>query len=232
MRAASLIARSRRLRRLALASAALTVVALAVSIALTVAIGPALLGAVWVKPAGLLGRIGWDLALLLVATLVGYTLVSILPSLSLNVLQDAIVDTTALYGGARPSSTTSGFEGFLRGLRLTLARLALLWVGQALLLGLLLTPLAPAWPFASAGLTAACLTTEQLSNAMGRFGHPFRDVLRALWARPLLSLGVGLALTVLFWIPVVDLFFVPVAVVTGTLLYTGLRQGGSIQPPP
>jgi CysZ protein len=232
VRAAHLIARSRRLRKLALAAAALTLVALAVSVALTVAIGPALLQAVWVKPASLVGQLGWDLALLLVATLIGFSLISLLPSLSLNLLQDAIVDAAARHRGATAGVSASGFETLWRGLSYALLRLSLLWAGQALLLVLLLTPAAAAWPFASAGWTAACLATEQLSNAMGRFGHPFRDVIDALLARPLLSLGVGLALTALFWIPVVDLFFVPVAVVTGTLLYTGLREGGSIAPPP
>jgi CysZ protein len=44
-------------------------------------------------------------------------------------------------------------------------------------------------------------------------------------------MGFGAAVYVLLWLPVLNLFFIPLAVVAGTLLFRGLRASGSLPPP-
>lgn len=51
----------------------------------------------------------------------------------------------------------------------------------------------------------------------------------ALRGRLALALGFGAALTLLLWVPVLNFFLMPLAVVAGTLLFCGLR--GNAKPP-
>jgi CysZ protein len=67
---------------------------------------------------------------------------------------------------------------------------------------------------------------------MTRHQYPFREVRRVLRQRWLLCLGFGAGVYVLLWIPVLNNFFLPVAVVGGTLLYRGLLAVGNVSPPP
>ena len=48
-------------------------------------------------------------------------------------------------------------------------------------------------------------------------------------SRPFLCLGVGLALYFLLWIPVLNFFLVPAAVVAGTLLFRQLQGEGAFE---
>jgi CysZ protein len=49
-------------------------------------------------------------------------------------------------------------------------------------------------------------------------------VLKAMRARPFLAMGMGATLYVVLWVPVLNCFLVPLAVVAGTLLYRSLPQ--------
>ena len=68
------------------------------------------------------------------------------------------------------------------------------------------------------------IAVEHLSNPMARHLRPFGQVVTALRRRLPLALGVGAALYVMLWVPVLNFFLMPVAVVAGTLLYRALRQ--------
>ena len=76
------------------------------------------------------------------------------------------------------------------------------------------------------------LAVEHLSNPAARHLVPFRQVVRALRQRPFLALGFGAALWVLLWVPVVNFFLLPVAVVAGTLLFRSLEQAGLVSAAP
>jgi CysZ protein len=67
---------------------------------------------------------------------------------------------------------------------------------------------------------------------MARHLYPFGQVLAALRRRLTLALGFGAALYVMLWVPVLNFFLMPVAVVAGTLLYRALRQAGAVSGPP
>jgi CysZ protein len=53
-------------------------------------------------------------------------------------------------------------------------------------------------------------------------------VIRALRTRLPLALGFGATLWVLLWVPVLNFFLMPVAVVAGTLLFRGLLSSGAL----
>jgi len=46
--------------------------------------------------------------------------------------------------------------------------------------------------------------------------------------RPWLCLGFGLVLVALLWVPLLNLFLVPLAVCAGTLLYRSLVSAGTL----
>src|SRR6266851_5674448 len=71
-----------------------------------------------------------------------------------------------------------------------------------------------------------------LDAPMARHLYPFRDVQGVIADRFRLCLGFGAAVFVILWIPVVNLFLIPLASVGGTLLYRGLRASGNLAPPP
>jgi CysZ protein len=55
---------------------------------------------------------------------------------------------------------------------------------------------------------------------------PFRAVRAALRRRSMATLGFGLALYLMLFVPVLNFFLVPLAVVGGTLLFRALRIEG------
>jgi CysZ protein len=112
----------------------------------------------------------------------------------------------------------------------TATRVLLLLAGQAVLLLLNLIPGAGhvAWIVASTLWTMAWLAVEYLDSPMTRHRYTFRDVRRVVWKRLTLSLGFGAALYILLWIPILNFFLIPLAVVGGTLLFRGLRQAGAL----
>jgi CysZ protein len=121
--------------------------------------------------------------------------------------------------------TTTAPSGFIRGtliaLRHTLVRLVLMLVGFAVLFPLNFIPAAGSvvWVVVSTLWSAFWLSAEYLSGPMARHHRRFREVLAALKKRPGATFGFGLALWLLLWLPVVNFFLMPLAVVAGTLLY-------------
>lgn len=223
-RAARLVSRSRTLRRLCWLSAAVALVAVvAVVLALVYGVDPGF-AALWPAPAQTLKRYAWEAARVAVLA-VGFVLgVLTLPALALVPLEDPLSEAAEAALGLPPLAHTRYVRSVAVGLVHTAARLSFLWLGQLfLLLMLLVPPLSPAWPVASTLWTALWLAAEYCAIPITRRAQPFAEVRRLLWRRRWLCLGFGLSLWVLFWVPLLNLAFVPLAIVSGTLLHAGVR---------
>jgi CysZ protein len=158
-----------------------------------------------------------------------------LPNLLLAPLQDPLSEATeAKLGGftAPPFSVGLLVTGTLTALRHTLARLALMALGYAVLFPLNLIPVAGSvlYLVLSSVWAMFWLSVEHLSNPMARHLRPFRQVFGVLRRRLALSLGFGATLWVILWVPVLNFFLMPVAVVAGTLLYRGLGAVNAFPP--
>src|SRR5216683_2748476 len=116
----------------------------------------------------------------------------------------------------------------------TLARITFLLAGQLVLLSFHLLPVIGSvlWTLVANAWTAGWLAGAYLDAPMARHLYPFRDVQGVIADRFRLCLGFGAAVFVILWIPVVNLFLIPLASVGGTLLYRGLRASGNLAPPP
>jgi len=115
----------------------------------------------------------------------------------------------------------------------TLARIAILLAGHAALALLHFLPVAGTllWTVLGTAWTMAWLATEYLDAPMARHLYAFREVRGVVVRRLSLSLGFGAAVYVLLWVPILNLFFIPVAVVSGTLLFRALRLCGELPAP-
>jgi CysZ protein len=159
------------------------------------------------------------------------------PNLLLAPLQDPLSEATEARCGdftAPPFSLKGLVRGTLESLAHTLLRVGFMALGFVVLWPLNLVPVAGgvAWVVLSSTWSMFWLAVEHLSNPMARHLHPFRQVVGALRGRLALALGFGAALWVLLWVPVLNFFLMPVAVVAGTLLYRGLRAAGALPAPP
>jgi len=227
-RAAALVLRDARLRRLAASCAVVTLLIFALwGWALWTWL-PELLERVWPHPEGPGGWL-WQLTLAVSGALGWLLGAATLPLLALAPLEDLLVDATESAVGA-PPAPPSGIAGAARqalsAVGRTAARVMLLLLGQALLLALQL--LAPAatllWVGAGVGWTALFACAEYLDPPVARRGGSFAEVRRVLARRTGLALGFGLSVTVMLWVPLLNLFLVPVAVVAGTLLHRSLVE--------
>lgn len=191
---------------------------------------------------GLVGTGSWRTVL---SALVGFLVFALLtfvsaltaPNLVLAPLQDPLSEATEERCGAFVAPAFSlprTVRGTLESLGHTLLRLVTQLLGIALLLPLNLIPGAGslAWAIAGSTWSMFCLSIEHLSNPMARHFYPFGQVLTVLRRRVALALGFGAALYVMLWVPVLNFFLMPVAVVAGTLLFRSLRQVGALGPPP
>lgn len=219
-RALQLIAKTPRLLGLSFLCAALASLALVAATWLAWRGGGALADALisgdsgWAHAASLGVHVLLSVALFAVGALT-------LPNLILAPVQDPLSEATERALGD-PATAPSGFiRGTLISLRHTLVRLALMLLGLAVLFPLNFVPVAGSalWFVLSTLWSAFWLSAEYLSGPMARHHRRFREVLGALKKRPGATFGFGLALWVLLWLPVVNCFLMPLAVVAGTLLY-------------
>ena len=181
----------------------------------------------------LVGSGGWRTAASLLITVLLYVTLVVagvltIPNLLLSPLQDPLSEATeARCGDFQPAAFSLGglARGTLVSLGHTVSRLTLLLLGFALLLPLNLVPFAGsvAYGVLSAAWAMWWMAAEYLSGPMARHLMPFRSVLRAMRQRLAVCLGFGAALYVLLWVPVLNFFLVPVAVVGGTLLFRALK---------
>ncbi len=169
----------------------------------------------------------------LVLLLVGLNTV---PLLLLAPLQDPLSEVTeeALGDFQAPGFDVKAIaRGTVVSLKHTLARILLLLGGHALLFALNFIPAvgSVAWTVSSVLWTMLWLAFEYLDAPMIRHHYAFRQVRSTVLSRLPLSLGFGAALYAVLWVPVLNLFLIPTAVVAGTLLFRGLRACGTLQPP-
>lgn len=174
--------------------------------------------------------VGLGLVFSLVAFIVGALTV---PNLLLAPLQDPLSEATEAACGdftAAPFSLGGVVRGTLESLKHTALRLALMAVGLVALFPLNLVPVVGnvLWVLLSSVWTMFWLSVEHLSNPLARHLRPFRQVVSGLRARLPLALGFGASLWVMLWVPVLNFFLMPVAVVAGTLLYRGLLKAGAL----
>jgi CysZ protein len=185
------------------------------------------------QPVAWWGRALWDVLVAFTFALLLVAGANTFPLLVLSPLQEPLSEATeALCGeqASRPFSMSEFARRSWVAIGHTLARVALLLVGHAVLLLLNLVPGAGhvLWVAASALWTMGWLAVEYLDPPMTRHSYAFQDVRRLVGQRLGLSLGFGAALYVLLWIPVLDFFLIPVAVVGGTLLFRGLVAAGAL----
>ncbi|RKG96651.1 sulfate transporter, partial [Corallococcus sp. CA053C] len=194
------------------------------------------LWSVWARPVSWYGRAGWYTALVLAGLVAWVVGANVVPPLLIAPLQDPLSEATESEcdGPNSALSSASFLRGLTTGLLHTLARLALLLLGLAVLLPLnavpgigsvLFTVLASLW-------TMLWMAAEHLAAPMTRHLYPFSEVRRMLRERRALCLGFGAGVYVLLWVPILNTFFLPVAIIGGTLLYRGLRAAGNLAPPP
>ena len=73
------------------------------------------------------------------------------------------------------------------------------------------------------GLTAFFLSHQMMDGPMSRWRLSFREKLDLLWEHLGLSLGLGLAATLMLAVPVLNLFGLPVCVAAGALLFAEIN---------
>jgi len=232
LRAAGLVLSVPRLRRLAALCASITLLIFGVWAWALWAFLPRLLGALWPHPDGAVGWL-WELTLVVSGALAWLVGAATLPLLALAPLEDTLVAATESAVGAPPappSGITDAARQAVSALARTAVRVMLLLVGQALLLVLqLLVPAgAPVWAGAGVLWTALFAFAEYLDPPLARRGGSFAEVRQVLARRTALALGFGLAVTVLLWVPLLNLFLLPLAVVAGTLLHRSLVSAGTL----
>jgi CysZ protein len=236
-RAAGLIFRSPRLLGLSTLCALVTLVALGGLLVLLWVYTPELLGWLWTRPEPWYGRVLWYLLLALLFLVLLVVGANVTLPVVLAPLQDPLSELTEELCGeytSPPFRLGAFFRGLVTSVAHTLGRVFFLLLGLAVLFPLNLIPLAGnlLWTVLGTLWTMLWLAGEHLAAPMTRHGYLFAEVRKAMRQRWLLCLGFGAGIYVLLWIPLLNTFFLPVAVVGGTLLYRGLRARGDISPPP
>ncbi len=155
------------------------------------------------------------------------------PTLLLAPLQDPISEATEERCGdftAPPFSWSRMVRGAVLSATHNLARLFFMLVGLAVLFPLNFIPVVGnvTWAVVGALWSMGWLSVEYVSGPMARHLLPFKAVLRTLAARPALALGLGATLYVMLWVPVVNFFLVPTAVVSATLCFRALKRRGVV----
>lgn len=234
LRGIRLVLSRRELRAWSLAIAAVTALALVALLAGLLAWTGDLLGLLWPRPGGAMEFLWWPAAVLLfgLLLLVGATT---LPALITAPLADPLVAATERVLG-RQGPEGGGLVRIaaetLNALAKTALRIGILLAGHALLLILWVLPGAghAAWTVLSLLWTLFWLAFEYLDLPANRYGYRFREVARAVGANVPECLGFALAVYALLWVPVVNAFFIPAAVVGATLLFVELRASGRMVP--
>ncbi len=155
------------------------------------------------------------------------------PNLVLAPLTDPLSEATEAVVGeytAPPFRLRLFLRGLLFSLTHTLLRLFLTILGWMLLYPLHLVPLVGALAFfvLSSLWSMFCLAVEHLSTPMVRHFQPVSRAVTVLSRRPALALGFGAALSITLFVPILNFFLLPVAIVGGTLLFAGLTATGEL----
>jgi CysZ protein len=188
--------------------------------------------AFWSEPTAWYARAAYFTLKFVLGTVVFAVGALTLPLLATVPLQDTISKRTEVLLGVE---TAKGGLGRLakeisNSLAHTAGRVLVLYAGQLALLLLLFIPGLGqvAWTVLSWLWSVWWLAGEYLDIPMSRHLHRFGDVRRVLRGRPALCLAFGAVLYVMLFVPIVNCFVIPVAVVAGTMLYRGLVAAGEV----
>lgn len=232
-RALGVVFSTPRLRTLTLAVAGVTVLSL---VALSIGLwhgAPALVDWLWTAPntwwgatvRGLLVLVTFTLGFLVGATTLPMTVAAPLMD-PLSIQAERALGHQVVEEG--------GFGRLVREVALALVnavwRIGVFLAGQALLVPLLLLPVVGGPLFTAASWTWASVwvAAQYLDVPMARHLHPFREELALVRGRFALCLGFGAAVSLMLWVPLLNFFFVPVAVVAATMLFRGLVGAGEL----
>lgn len=236
-RAFGLLFRSPRLLGLAAISSVVTLVALVAWAFLLFTYAEGWMTGLWPRPEAWYALALWYLVFVggfILFLVVGANTV---PLLLTAPLQDTMSEATEAMCGDFRSEPLS-MKSLLRGLRTSLShtarRIAVLWLGHLLLFVLHFLPGVGSvlWSVLSVLWTVWWLTGEYLGGPMARRLYPFSEVRTAMRKRPAAALGFGMAVYLLLWVPLLNLFLIPLATVGGTLFFRALRASNDLQPPP
>lgn len=232
-RAFGLIFRTRRLFVLSTLASIVTLVALVGLVILLGTYTDDFVRTIVSDPQTWYGKVGFYVLVTLSFLLFLVVGLNTVPLLLLAPLQDPISEATEQACGefeGQPFSVKLLARGTMVAVWHTLVRIFFLLLGHAVLLLLNVIPGfgSVAWTVSSILWTMVWLATEYLDAPMARHLYPFGEVRRAVWRRLPLALGMGAGIYLLLWVPVLNLFFIPVAIVAGTLLFRGLRACGTL----
>ncbi|MFL5318240.1 MAG: EI24 domain-containing protein [Myxococcaceae bacterium] len=235
-RAIGLLLQSRRLFGWAALSGIVTLFALIAAIWGAIDLAPWIVSKVFARPIDWPTLGLWYALVLLTFALLVVVGVNTLPALVLAPLQDPISEATELLCGnytSPPSNLRRTLSGVFVSVSHTLARILILLAGHAVLFPLNLIPGAGSavWGVLSALWTMVWLAAEYLDAPMARHFYRFGEVRQVLWRRKALAVGFGAAVWLLLWLPILNFFFIPLAIVGGTLLFRGLCDAGALRGP-
>ena len=188
----------------------------------------------WAKPVGegamallLVGL--WYLfrALAVVVGLaISYVFVLLLGGILASPFNDALSERTERMLTGRPAPEPEG--DFLGGIPMSIGSTAFITlIYLALLLPILLLNFIPVLGSVAATVLGVCLSAfflslEYADNTFERYGFSLQEKIRTLRQNLALSGGVGLGMSLLLWIPLLNFLCIPIAVVSGTVLALGL----------
>lgn len=197
---------------------------------------PALIEALWPSPAT-----WYATAVQVVLKLVSFAVLFVigantLPPLLLVPFTDPLsLETERALGLAQEGqgSLTRALRETWRGLANMATRVAVFLFGHALLFLLNLAPGigSVAWPIASWIWTAFWIALANLDIPMARHLYTFEHAFGLFRRRKRLLFGFGAAIALLLWIPILNAAFVPVTIVSATLLLRGLIAAGELPSP-
>lgn len=227
-RAMRLIVSNPTLRRLSAITAAISAVLLLLLFGLLVAYTDDILGLVWVKPSGWWLVLWYPVAFLVFAVLfvVG---ASTVPTLATAPMLDPLsVATERALGieGDDAFDLARVIKETLHSMAKTAMRLLLFYVGQAFLLLLWLLPVVghAAWSVAAVLWTVFWLAYEYLDVPANRYGFGFDAVLGFVRKHFFLAMGLGAAIHLILWVPLLNAVFIPVGAVGATMAFVELRR--------
>lgn len=197
---------------------------------------PALVEALWPGPEAWYATAARGVLKLISFVILFIVGANVLPPLLLVPLTDLLSQETERALGladVEGSGLTRVFRETWRGLANMATRVVVFLFGHALLFALNLVPGigGVAWPFASWIWTAFWIALANLDIPMARHLYSFEHAFGLFRRRKCLLFGFGAAIALLLWIPILNAAFVPVAIVSATILMHGLIAVGDLPSP-